>query len=95
MSNNVTDLDKKVTSELPMPSPIPSEKHMLFQIFFLDYDQSQSVEVVETDEIDFGEIIQRLKMGESVFIKYKNTEKLEPHPKLKEGRQSPWYFTRC
>ena len=47
---------------------------MFFQIFFLSHDQSQNVEVVETGEIDFGEIIQRLQMGESVFIKNKNTE---------------------
>ncbi len=98
MSNNVAEIektnDKKVAEEILMQSP--SENSMLFQIFFLAHDQSQNVEVVETEEIDFGEVIQRLKMGESVFITYKNPGTLEPSPKIKkEGEKKPWYFTRC
>ena len=100
MSNNIVDIektgDKKVVSETLMQSPFPSGNSMLFQVFFLTHDQSQNVEVVETEEIDCGEIIQRLKMGESVFIKYKNLEILEPNPKINKGREKkPWYFTRC
>ncbi|MCK4884977.1 hypothetical protein KAS24_02790, partial [Candidatus Bathyarchaeota archaeon] len=67
-----------------------------FQIFFLAQDQSRDVEVIETDELDFGEIIQRLKNGESVFIKYKNSETFEPIQKIDEEREKkPWYFNRC
>jgi hypothetical protein len=72
------------------------DNRLMFQIFFLAQNQSQDVEVVETDEIDFGEITQRLKLGESVFIKYKNQEIHEPHSGIdKEGEHSSWYFTRC
>ena len=93
MSNSVTDLDKKSGSEMPTQSPVPLEKSVLFQVFFLGYDQSQSVDLVETHEIDFGEIIRRLRMEESVFIKNKNPETLEPNLKLDKGRkQSPCYF---
>jgi len=87
MSDNATDTvetNKPVTPDL------------MFQIFFLSQDQNQSVEVVETEEIDFGEVIQRLKMGESVFIKYKNPEILESYSKTnKEQAQEFWYFNHC
>jgi hypothetical protein len=80
MSNNVTNFDKTQNrqdeAEIPSPFSISAEKPMLFQIFFLSNNQSQDVEVVETDEIDCGEIIQRLKMGESVFINHKNPHNL-------------------
>ena len=96
MSNNVTDLDNKSGSEMPIQSYVPSEKSILFQLFFSGFDQSRSVEVVESNEIGFGEIIHRLKMGECVFINYKDPEKIEPRLKIKKGRkQSPWYFARC
>jgi hypothetical protein len=99
MHNNVTKTgktNKPVAPELLLQSPVSSDNQLLFQIFFLSQDQSQSVEVVETDEIDFGEIIQRLKMGESVFIKHKNQETLESHLRAnKEEEQKFWYFTHC
>lgn len=93
MSDNPADFemthDENVASEVLMQ--FPSGKSMLFQIFFLANDQSQSVEVVETDEMDFGEIIQRLKMGESVFIKYKNSEAYGPIWKIRnEGENKLW-----
>ncbi len=100
MSKNIVDIektgDKKVASETMVQPPFPSEDSMLFQLFFLTHDQSQDVEVVETNEIDYGEIIQRLKMGESVFIKNKNLKTLEPNPNTdKERTKKPWYFARC
>ena len=99
MSNNVAEIektrDKEVAEEIVMQSPFLSGGSMLFQVFFLAHDQSQGVEVVEIEEIDFGEIIQRLKMGESVFIKYKNPETLEPSSEIKKEEKKPWYFTRC
>jgi hypothetical protein len=83
MSNDVAEIektrDKKGASEILMQSP--SWNSMLFQIFFLAHDQSQSVKVVETEEIDFGWINQHLKMGESVFITYKNRKHLDPAPR--------------
>ncbi len=99
MSKNIVDIEKtsdRGASETMVQPPFPSEDSMLFQLFFLTHDQSQDVEVVETNEIDCGEIIQRLKMGESVFIKNKNLKTLEPNPKTdKERTKKPWYFARC
>jgi len=99
MSNDATETgktNKPVEPDLLCQSPFSSDNPFLFQIFFLSQDQSQSVEVVETEEIDFGEIIQRLKVGESVFIKYKNQEILESRSgRNKEETQKFWYFNRC
>jgi hypothetical protein len=99
MSNNFTETekpqDKTGAPELRVQS-LPPDDLLLFQIFFLAQDQSRDVEVIETDELDFGEIIQRLKNGESVFIKYKNSETFEPIQKIDEEREKkPWYFNRC
>ena len=96
MSDNVTKAvktDKPVAPELLFETPLSSDFPSLFQIFFLSQDQNQSVEVVE---IDFGEIIERLKMGESVFIKNKNSEILESRSKMnKEKEQKLWYSDHC
>ena len=86
MSDNVTETVKTNKSVAP---------DFLFQIFFLSHDQNQSVEVVETEQIDFGEITQRLKMGESVFIKYKNPEILESCSRINREEEQNWYFTHC
>jgi hypothetical protein len=57
----------------------------------LGYDQNQRVEVVETEELDFEEIVQRLRRGESVFIKNKNPESIEFGEKLmKDGKDNSW-----
>ena len=99
MSDNVTKAvktEKPVAPELLFETPLSSDFPSLFQIFFLSQDQNQSVEVVETGEIDFGEIIERLKMGESVFIKNKNSEILESRSKMnKEEEQKLWYSDHC
>lgn len=99
MNSNVTETEKTnkpVAPELLFQSPLPSDVPSLFQIFFLSQDQNQSVEVVESEEIDFGEIIQRLKMGEFVFIKNKNQKILRYHSRENEEReQKIWYFTHC
>ena len=99
MNNNVAEIektrDKEVDEEIAMRTPFPSGESMLFQVFFLVHDQSQTVEVIETDQIDFGEIIQRLQRGESVFIKNKNSETLESSLKRTKEEQKPWYFYRC
>jgi hypothetical protein len=99
MSDNVTKAvktNKPVAPEPLFQSPLSSDVPSLFQIFFLSHDQDQSVEVVETGEIDFGEIIERLKVGESVFINNKNPEILKSHSKMnKEKEQNLWYFTHC
>jgi len=99
MSNNVAETgnsQKTVTPDLVTSYPVSLDNPLLFQIFFLTQDESQSVEVLETEEIDLGEILQRLTMGESVFIKYKNQEIFEPSSSVNnEEEQKLWYFTHC
>lgn len=99
MHNSNTDLDKardkKEESKIHKHIPISSEKPIQFQIFFLTHDQNQVVEVVETDEIDYGEIIQHQRIGESAFI-HKKLQMCEFSSKLKIKRnQNPSYFNRC
>ena len=85
-----------VAPELLLQSTPYSNFSSLFQIFFLSQDQSQNVEVVETEEIDFWEIIDRLNVGESVFIKNKNTETLESRPNRNKAKaQKLGHFTHC
>jgi len=97
MNDNVPDtkINKPVIPNSMFQAPITVDNHFMFQIFFLAQNQSQDVEVLETEEIDFGEITQRLKRGESIFIKYKNPEMLGPPSSVREkGECSSWYFTR-
>jgi hypothetical protein len=79
MGNEILEIEKngdmKATSGTFDQSPFPLENCMLFQVFFLSHDQSQNVEVLETDEIDFQEIIYHLEKGESIFIKSKDLSK--------------------
>jgi hypothetical protein len=92
MGNNFTETvktTKPVASDLLVKAPVSSANLFMFQIFFLAHDQSQSVEVVETDKIDFEEIIQRLKIGDSVFIKHKNQEILGS-PSRENEEKKPW-----
>ena len=51
------------------------KKEAAFQLFFLDNDLAQSVEVVEVDEVEFEEVKRRLEKGESVFITHKREQK--------------------
>ena len=100
MSNNVPETgnshNKTVTPDLVTQSPASTDNSLLFQIFFLTQDESQSVEVLETDEIDLREILQRLKMGETIFIKYKNQENLESTSRINnDEKKKTWYFTHC
>ena len=86
MNDNIPDtkINKPVTPNSMLQDPFTVDNHFMFQIFFLTQNQSQDVEVVETEDIDFGEITQRLKLGESVFIKYKNPEMFGPPSSVRE-----------
>jgi len=48
----------------------------LFQVIFLKNDVYQSVWIEEVDEINFSEIREHLKKGESIFITSKPKNKL-------------------
>ncbi|MDH5783450.1 MAG: hypothetical protein OEZ35_07300 [Candidatus Bathyarchaeota archaeon] len=70
-----------------------NEEKPLFQLFFLKDDEDQSVEIEEVEEIDFREIKNRLKQGESVFITRKRKQKFNTTLVAKEGATDTWYFT--
>jgi hypothetical protein len=99
MNRNVTNLDKAQNkqdeTEIPLPFPISAEKPMLFQIFFLSHNHNQDVEVLETEEIDCGEIVLHLKLGESVFIKCKDHVTFDSNLKIGKEEKKPWYFNCC
>ena len=98
MNDNVPDtkINKPATPNSMLNAPVKVDNHFMFQIFFLAQNQNQDVKVLETEEIDLGEITHRLKLGESIFIKYKKPEMLKPSSSVREkGEHSSWYFTRC
>jgi hypothetical protein len=59
--------------------PFLQDDPAVFQIFFLNQDENKGVEVLETNLIDFEEIVYRLNHGESIFIKQKDQEILESY----------------
>ncbi|MGQ9460325.1 MAG: hypothetical protein ACUVRA_03725 [Candidatus Bathyarchaeaceae archaeon] len=69
------------------------EEKPLFQLFFLKDDEDQSTEVKEVEEIDFGEVEERLKHGESVFITHKRKQKFNTSLVAEEDAAKSWYFT--
>ncbi len=51
------------------------KKERLFQVLFLDTDDSQ-VEVQEAEQVDFLSVQRHLKQGGSIFITSKSAQKL-------------------
>jgi len=70
------------------------KKETSLQLFFLKNDETQSVEVVEPDEIDFEEVKKRLERGESVFITRKREQKSDMNFIAYETVKEPWYLLR-
>ena len=81
MKNNCIDPKKNKNNfaDITIQYSISSADLAVFQIFFLANDQTDNVELLETSSIDFEEILHRLKKGESIFIKNKEQDILEPH----------------
>ena len=79
MSRNVMENKKKSAS---------------LQLFFLKNDETQNVEVVEVDEIDFEEVKSRLERGESVFITRKQEQKSDMNFIAYDLAKEPWYLIR-
>jgi hypothetical protein len=69
------------------------EEEPLFQLFFLNDDEDQSVEVEEVEEIDFTEVKKHIERGESVFITRKRGEKLDASLVTEENAAEYWYFS--
>ncbi len=57
---------------------VECEKSHKFQVMLLDNDQSDEVEIHETDKVDFLRVLEHLTRGGSVFITSKNSQKLIP-----------------
>ena len=57
-------------------------KSEIFQILLLDNNESQDVEVQESDQVNFCQVKEHLKNGGSVFITSKSSQKLS-YPKTK------------
>jgi len=68
------------------------KKETPFQMFFLKNDKTQSVEIVEADQIKFKKVKSHLAKGESVFIPQKQEQK--PNMRFIEYdlATEPWYF---
>lgn len=97
MSSKIAETEKSrddSSSEELLDSPVSQEDVTVFQIFFLTEDENASVEVLETNMIDYEEINQRLNMGESIFIKHKTRDILEQDIET-DKESKPWYLNRC
>jgi len=70
------------------------KKETHIQLFFLKNDETQNVEVVEVDEIDFEEVKSRLERGESIFITRKQEQKTDMNFIAYEIVKEPWYLIR-
>jgi len=70
------------------------KKETPLQLFFLKNDETQNVEVVEVDEIDFEEVKSRLEKGESIFITRKQEQKSDMNFIAYEIAKEPWYLLR-
>ena len=70
------------------------KKENSLQLFFLKNDETQNVEVVEVDEIDFEEVKSRLERGESVFITRKQEQKSDINFIAYDTAKEPWYLLR-
>jgi hypothetical protein len=73
---------------------IEKKKETPLQLFFLKNDETQNVEVVEVDEIDFEEVKSRLERGESIFITRKREQTSDMNFIAYETVKEPWYLIR-
>ena len=63
------------------------EKPLMFQVVLLNNDNSQNVEVQEAQQVDFQRVREHLKLGDSVFITSKGSQKLNL-PKVRTERRN-------
>ena len=70
------------------------KKETPIQLFFLKNDETQNVEVVEVNEIDFEEVKSRLERGESIFITRKQEQTSDMNFIAYEIVKEPWYLIR-
>jgi len=86
--------EKERKNEMPRNIMENKKKDAPLQLFFLKNDETQNVEVVEVDEIDFEEVKSRLEKGESVFITRKQEQKSDMNFIAYDLAKEPWYLIR-
>jgi len=86
--------EKERKNEMPRNIIEKKKKETPLQLFFLKNDETQNVEVVEVDEIDFEEVKSRLEKGESVFMTRKREQKSDMNFIAYEIVKDPWYLIR-
>ncbi len=87
-------LERRACKRLVLRKVIEANKERpVFQLFFLKDDEEQSVEVKEVEEIDFGNVKERVEQGESVFITRIRKQKLKTSLFEEESVAEQWYFT--
>jgi len=70
-----------------------NEEKPKHQLFFLKDNENQSVEVVETEEINLEEVRERIERGESAFITHRSKQRYGPPRTVSEETRESWYFT--
>ena len=94
MAPNQSKLQTLLPENEEVENNVNSIGSEVFQILFLKNDENRSVEVVETPTIPLGELIERLKHGESVFLKFKSAQSNQNLvQRTIENLNEPWYFT--
>ena len=84
--------EKERKNEMPRNVMENKKKDTSLQLFFLKNDETQNVDVVEVNEIDFEELKSRLEKGESVFITRKQEQKSDMNFIAYDLAKEPWYF---
>lgn len=75
--NNVPeDIAKMKNTMLKNLTEVRKENVRVFQVLLLKNDASQEVEVPEAEHVDFLRVQKHLKLGRSVFITSKSSQKL-------------------
>ncbi len=86
--------EKERKNEMPRNIMKNRKKETALQLFFLKNDETQNVEVVEVNEIDFEEVKSRLERGESIFITRKQEQTSDMNFIAYEIVKEPWYLIR-
>jgi hypothetical protein len=71
-------------------SRIPAN-NKFFDIMLVRNDEEQSVEVIESNVLDFGKVIEQLDQGNSVFITPKTASESQQRKKNREKRDITYY----
>ncbi len=64
-----------------------------FNIIFVHDDHERSVEVIESEFIDFNQVIEQLKQGNSVFIAPRSYGTINPTRNCHQKRENSDFFS--